>query len=273
MFKLRLLSTLLLLPLVIAGILFLPTMYVEICSGIAITIAIWEWLHMSVLKRSNVRFVLLIALLLFAFSIVFVGISPLWILYTALLWWICALAGICYYPKYAKVWQWDLLQPLMGFIMFIPPWLAFNGLHACADGPIWVLLGCALVWGADIGAYCFGKLFGKYKLIPHVSPNKTWAGLYGGFAASCLIMMAFYVWYRPEFEWYFAIFLALITSFFAVVGDLFESLLKRIYAVKDSGNLIPGHGGMYDRIDSLLAAFPVYFLCLYVLQNICVMRY
>ncbi len=273
MFKLRLLSTLILLPGVIAGILFLPTMYIEIASGLAVAAAMWEWLHMTVLKKSKTRFVLLVALLLFAVSIIFIGISPLWILYISMFWWICALAGICYYPENAKVWKWDLLQPLMGFIMFVPAWLAFNGLHACTDGPIWVLLGCALVWGTDIGAYCFGKLYGKNKLIPHVSPNKTWAGLYGGFIASIMIMMSFYLWYRPEFSWYFAIWLAVLTSFFAVVGDLFESMLKRIYAVKDSGNLIPGHGGMFDRLDSLFAAFPVYYLGLDILQNICIVPY
>lgn len=269
MFKLRLISTLLLLPLVILGILFLPNSYMQLATAVVITAAVWEWLHMSVFKNSNIRFALLVALLLFAASIVSMHVNYMWLYYFSLIWWIAALIGICYFPKFSNVWQQDILQPVMALLMFVPSWLAINTLHACKDGPVLVLLGCTLIWGADIGAYCCGKLWGKGKLIPHVSPNKTWAGLYGGFATSCIIMLTFYLWYKPEFNLIFALWLGIITTFFAVIGDLFESLLKRIYGVKDSGKLIPGHGGVYDRIDSFLAAFPVYFICLQMLQNIC----
>ncbi len=273
MFKLRLFSTIILVPLVILAILFLPAIYIQILSGIVVSIAMWEWLQMTVLKKSKVRFFLLIATILFALSIIFTSFNPVWLYYFSLIWWIFAFIGICYYPKYARIWKQDLLQPILAIMVFIPSWFAFSSLLTCDDGPIWVLLGCALVWSTDMGAYLFGKMFGRKKLIPDVSPNKTWAGLYGGFIVSGGVMLLFCAWYKPIFGWYYAIWLAFITVVFSVIGDLFESMLKRIYNVKDSGKIIPGHGGMFDRIDSLLAAFPIYFISLDLLLNICLFRY
>lgn len=268
MFKLRLMSTLVLLPLVIAGILFLPNLYIAIFSGAIISIAAWEWLHMTVLKNSKIRFILLAALIFLAISLLAIGIHPLWIYYFSLIWWLVAFIGICYYPDYTEIWHQHLFQPVVGLLLFLPGWLSFNTLHDQRHGPIYVLLGCALIWGADIGAYCFGRLWGKTKLAPTVSPNKTIAGLYGAFLTGFVIMLLFYITVKPNFNLFGAIWLALVTVGFAVIGDLFESMLKRIYGVKDSGNIIPGHGGMFDRLDSMVAAFPVYFLGLQILRHL-----
>ncbi len=268
MFKLRLLSTLLLLPLVIAGILFLPNVYVAIGSGVVFMVAAWEWLHMTVMKTSKIRFVLLLSLIVVAFSLLFVGFSQIWLYYLALLCWIGGFIGVCFYPRGTILWHDFFILPFVGLLMFVPSWLAFNSLHAQLPyGPEMVLLGCALIWGSDIGAYCCGKLWGKTKLAPHVSPGKTWAGFYGALGTGCLVMLGFYWWLEPSFTIIQALVLAVVTVIFAVIGDLVESMLKRIYGFKDSGNIIPGHGGAYDRIDSMLAAFPVYFLGLQILQN------
>lgn len=272
MFRLRLLTTILLLPIAIAGILFLPSKYIAVISGALIMIAAWEWLQMSVAKTVKIRLLLLSALALVAYSLLIAGLQPMWMYYFALLWWLCALIGVCYYPNGKGIWKQISLQPLIGIVMFVPSWLAFNMLNAQVTfGPVWVLLGCALIWGADIGAYCAGKLWGKTKLIQEVSPGKTWAGLYGGLATGCLIMLVFYFWYKPDFNLIYAMWLAIITVIFAVIGDLYESMTKRIYGVKDSGKIIPGHGGMYDRIDSMLSAFPIYFLGLQILNNLHIM--
>lgn len=272
MFKLRLVSTVLLLPLAVAAILFLPNIYIAIISGLILAIAAWEWLQMSVLKDSKIRFLLLLSLIVVAYSLLSVGLHPMWILYSALLWWLCAFIGVLYYPEGNSIWREWMLQPFIGIVLFVPAWLSFNTLHAQSIfGPVWVLLGCALIWGADIGAYIFGKLWGKNKLLASVSPGKTWAGLYGGIATSCLIMVIFYFWYKPDFNIIQAIWLAMMTVTFAVIGDLFESMQKRIYGVKDSGKIIPGHGGIFDRIDSMLAAFPIYFLGLQILHNLRIM--
>jgi len=268
MFKLRVLSALVLLPLVVIAILKLPTVYVAVASGLFFALAAWEWLNMTVLKSMSVRLFLLLMLCVVAYSLLSSGIPVEWVYWLSLIWWIWGFIGICYYPRGAKIWRYVLLQPFVGLVLFVPAWLAFNELHATEQGPIWVLLGCCLIWGADIGAYCSGKLFGKTKLVESVSPGKTWAGLYGALAAGCLIIAIFYYWYNPDFSLIYAIWLALITIILSVIGDLVESLLKRVYGVKDSGNLIPGHGGAFDRIDSMLAAFPIYVLGLQIIQNL-----
>ncbi|HSX20924.1 MAG TPA: phosphatidate cytidylyltransferase [Gammaproteobacteria bacterium] len=273
MFKLRLMSTLVLLPLAIAGILYLPNLYIMILSSAIIAIAALEWLRMSMPKNAYVLLFLLCALMAVAAGLIYGTNKPLWLYEISLVWWLGALIGVCYYPRYAANWKQQVYQPIIGIIMFVPAWLAFNTLHAQRSGPVLVLLGCALIWGADIGAYCFGKLWGKTKLLPEVSPNKTWAGLYGGLFTACIIISVYYIIYKPPFTIVEALGVALITFTFAVIGDLFESMVKRIYGVKDSGSIIPGHGGMYDRIDSMLAAFPVYFLCIQTLELLAEMKH
>lgn len=269
MFKLRLLSTVVLVPLVVAAILLLPSIYIAIGSTLAFGVAAWEWLQMTQLRDSKpTLFILLISLFAVAYSLLAAGLSPTWLFYPAVLWWLVALIGVCFYPNGTEIWRGLLLQPIIGLIMFVPAWLAFNSLHAkLVYGPQLVLLGCVLVWGSDIGAYCFGKLWGKKKLAPQVSPGKTWAGFYGALTTGCLVMLAYHLIFTPAFSLGGGIILAIATVMFAVIGDLVESMLKRIYGFKDSGNLIPGHGGMYDRLDSMLAAFPIYFLGLQILQN------
>jgi phosphatidate cytidylyltransferase len=268
-FKLRLISALVLLPIVVISILKLPNIYVAIASAVVFAIAAWEWLRMTVIKTAAVRLLLLSLLIFVACDLVALGFVGHWVYWLSITWWVVGLIGICYYPLGQRIWQALLLQPLIGLLMFVPAWLAFNQLHAqTPNGPIWVLLGCSLIWGADIGAYCTGKLWGKAKLVEHVSPGKTWVGFYGALITGCLLMTAFYVVYKPSFGYVYALWLALLTVVFSVIGDLVESLFKRVYGFKDSGNIIPGHGGMYDRIDSMLAAFPVYVLGLQILLNL-----
>lgn len=123
----------------------------------------------------------------------------------------------------------------------------------------------ALVWVADIGAYFSGKRFGKRKLAPHVSPGKSWEGLIGGLLLSLLLTVVVGL-YR---DWSFGEFLlalpaAALVVLISVVGDLTESMFKRQSGIKDSSNLLPGHGGVLDRIDSLTAAVPVFAVLLWL---------
>jgi phosphatidate cytidylyltransferase len=119
----------------------------------------------------------------------------------------------------------------------------------------WVVSIFAMVWGNDTGAYLTGHYFGKTKLAPRVSPNKTWEGFAGGLVAS--IVGAFLLTIPIHLPWYAALTMGIFTAIAATLGDLAESLLKRGAGVKDSGRLIPGHGGMLDRMDSLLFAVMV----------------
>jgi len=126
-----------------------------------------------------------------------------------------------------------------------------------------VLFLLILIWAADIGAYFAGKFFGKNKLCPSVSPGKTLEGVYGGIALTQVVAITYvYITTQTPLLNDFLIFsfLALSVSLVSVLGDLFESVLKRIAEVKDSGNILPGHGGILDRIDSLTSSAPIFFI-------------
>ncbi|VAW49419.1 Phosphatidate cytidylyltransferase [hydrothermal vent metagenome] len=125
-----------------------------------------------------------------------------------------------------------------------------------------VLLSLFIIWAVDTGAYFSGKRFGKTKLAPHVSPGKTWEGVWGGVALAFVISLMGVMWLQVELTisiWFFTILLAAI-ALFSVLGDLFESVLKRQAGLKDSGTIFPGHGGILDRADSLLIAVPMMYV-------------
>jgi phosphatidate cytidylyltransferase len=144
--------------------------------------------------------------------------------------------------------------------------IALMALHLLE--PMLVLFLLILIWSADIGAYFAGKLFGKTKLCPSVSPGKTLEGMFGGIVLAQVFAISYvYVSTQAPLLGDFLIFslIALVVSIVSVLGDLFESVLKRIAEVKDSGNILPGHGGMLDRIDSLTSSAPIFFLLIVVL--------
>ena len=154
-----------------------------------------------------------------------------------------------------------------GTLAVVPAWCALGLIHASQpNGHRWLLLALFLVWSADTGAYFAGrkfggKLFGRRKLAPRISPNKTIEGLLGGLLLSLVVAMVGAPLAGATVDQLPAIALVALASIsFSVVGDLFESLLKRHINVKDSGSLIPGHGGVLDRVDSVLAALPVFAL-------------
>ena len=126
-----------------------------------------------------------------------------------------------------------------------------------------------LVWVADIGAYFSGRRYGRHKLAPGISPGKTWEGVAGGLVLNALwISLVFLLSDGWGISYLSFLVLGLITSAISVVGDLYESILKREAGLKDSGKLLPGHGGVLDRIDSIIAATPVFISGLYMLTAV-----
>ncbi|MBL4827597.1 MAG: phosphatidate cytidylyltransferase [Spongiibacteraceae bacterium] len=119
-----------------------------------------------------------------------------------------------------------------------------------------------LVASADIGAFFVGRAWGKAKLAPSVSPGKSWAGFWGGLVCSTVLATLIWLWLPIHVALFKVLAIAAITSLASVLGDLLESMVKRERGVKDSGVVLPGHGGMMDRLDSLSAASPVFTLCL-----------
>lgn len=147
-----------------------------------------------------------------------------------------------------------LLMCLTGWAVLLPTGLAMLDLHA--KGPWVLLMLMGLVWVADIGAYFTGRRFGKNKLAPSISPGKTWEGVAGGMLGASLYVLI--VWYFTSIAMLPAMLLAAWWWVgLAVIGDLFESLIKRQAGVKDSGALLPGHGGLLDRIDALTSTLPL----------------
>ncbi|ULJ59565.1 phosphatidate cytidylyltransferase [Wielerella bovis] len=149
---------------------------------------------------------------------------------------------------------------LIGWLLMLPFWFALVLLRPDSDHAVHLLAVMLLVWLADSAAYFAGRAFGKHKLAPVLSPKKSWEGVIGG-----LLAVWIYVsyargqgWLFAEQSWFVAMFAATILTFVSIGGDLLESWLKRAAGIKDSSNLLPGHGGVFDRVDSLIAVLSVY---------------
>lgn len=265
MLKKRIITASLLAPLVIAA-LFLPNILFDVLIGLVVALAAWEYAQLIKLPSPTHQYTYLAILLILFVLGLFVPLSYMFIATT---WWLAASFFIIKFPLGKTQWfAWRWVPPVVGAIMICPAAIGLCELHRLPSGWGWVLLLLLIVWSADIGAYFVGKYFGKQPLAPLISPKKTVQGLYGGLVA-VIIVAGIYV-----FFWHFSIFsepyfliLILLVFMLSVIGDLVESAIKRWMDVKDSGNLLPGHGGILDRIDSLLAAAPVFALGVLLLLN------
>ncbi len=278
--KQRIITALILAPLVILGIFKLPLIGFIIALTAITLLGFWEWTQFT---ESNSRIAALVP------AVVVTGLSFLFILpdaaslnqlatphYTVLAlgfaWWIIASGMAITYPKTTNLWQNSkALRHVFGFLTLIPFLWSVIILRASDisvdpyHGAKLVLYVCFLVWAADSGAYFAGKSMGKRKMAPHVSPNKTIEGLIGGIIAALIVGWLFAGWFDIQFTSpIHMVIITLITVVISVLGDLVESMFKRVSGIKDSSNIIPGHGGILDRIDSLTAAFPVFALLYYV---------
>lgn len=191
-----------------------------------------------------------------------------YILWLALVWWLIALLLILSYPRTAVFWQKsNLLRLIFGLLTIIPFFWGMISLRYSNhnDNSVfgsWISLYLMfLVWSADSSAYIFGRALGRHKLAPKISPGKTWEGLISGLLISTIIAWLFNYYVSLNVAPFKLIICSIVAVFFSIVGDLTESMFKREAGIKDSGCIIPGHGGMLDRIDSLTAAVPV-FACL-----------
>ena len=260
----RVTTALVLAPLAIAAVLFLPTPWLAAFVAALLLAGLWEWTRFAGLDDTLPRAGVLTANALMIAALVWGsgrGLVPLKL--TALLgvlWWAVVPLWLAQ-PTFASTDTQGarVLKLLAGSLCVLPAWCALGWLHAEPLGPRWTLFAIALVWAADSGAYFVGSKFGKHKLAPAISPGKTWEGVVGGMATAMLFAVV--ALKLLGLSWSALPALALLTAVTAgisVVGDLFESLMKRHAGMKDSGTIFPGHGGVMDRIDSLLAALPVF---------------
>lgn len=258
----RVITALLLLPVVIWCVFFAPdTTAFAAFAGAIIIVGAWEWTRMmgwqSVWQR--VPYVLLLAVAVVAFKLPQLQALPPVLYALSVGFWLLALRLVGGYPDNTALWARSLLLAPVGYLLLLPAWLGLTSLHAAS--PWWLMFLFLLVWGADTGAYFTGRALGKRKLAVAVSPGKTIEGMLGGLCLALLIAFGVAL-YKDLAGLRLIAFLGLclLTVLASVLGDLFESMVKRHAGMKDSGTIFPGHGGAMDRIDSLTAAAPVFAL-------------
>ncbi len=267
MFKARLLTSIILAPLALYAVFELPVLPFALLLDLVLLLAAWEWANLSGYQQTTERLVYVVVTALGlagAHWLQSVLSMPL-PLGVVLLFWLVALIWVVRFPAtcgWSRRWQ----RALVGWLVLLPCWFALVELKSLPQAELWLLCLLLLVWGADVGAYVAGKGFGRNKLAPKVSPGKTREGLWGGLVTCAAVGLGFSVWLElSALSCVLLMLLAICTGFMSVLGDLFESMLKRERGIKDSSRILPGHGGILDRIDSLTAAAPFFVFWLYFL--------
>lgn len=279
MLKYRILTGVILAPLIVLAILQLSYKWYALIIGVFILLAAWEWSDLAGLKAILYRglFVGCVAIALLALSqwslvfdwvsgfletpetVEYVGIID-WLVVLPALWWLFMSVVLRQFPdKLLRMRPRPRIKIIVGWFVLVMAWLFMTRLHFY--GVDMVLFFLLLIWFADIAAYFAGKSWGKAKLSPKISPGKTVAGMYGALGVTICYTVVTCLYYNfPAVMVLNFVMLSLLTVVFSVTGDLFESWVKRLRGVKDSGWILPGHGGILDRLDSLIAAIPIFYL-------------
>ena len=269
MLKQRIITGLILALAFLSAVIFLPTEALAVVLGGAMMVAAWEWTRLAVLNKveSLLFYLAMAAGMLGLYCFPEELQVDQWLLWTALLWW----SGITVIILRYKPVEVDhskgvvrLSKAMMGLVALLPAWWSLVQLHNYGSfGFELFIFTFLIVWFADVGAYFAGKSLGKNKLAPNVSPGKTIEGMLGGLVSVVLLSLVASVWFefKGQQQLLFIV-LSAVVAIYSVFGDLFESLMKRQAGIKDSSNLLPGHGGVLDRIDSVLAAAPLFLFAL-----------
>jgi phosphatidate cytidylyltransferase len=258
MLKQRIITAAILIPIVVALLFYLPPYAFLVVTGVFFLAAAYEFTSLMQL-RTPLQRVLYVAVMLGVMLLS--SIIPAQIILTlGFCWWIIALMLVSRYERGKPRTNVGIfMKGVMGVMLLVPCWVALNYIRNENEGIITLLYVFVLIWGADSAAYFVGKKWGKTKLSPKVSPGKSVQGAIGAVIfAIILTTIAAAASHSPTTILIDANILAVATVLFSILGDLFESMLKRQVNLKDSGNILPGHGGLLDRIDSLTAAVPIY---------------
>jgi len=264
----RVITALILLPILISAIFFAPNVWLYAIFSCAALAAAWEWSAIAGNKgAAQIGYVILTAAML-ALTWLARGWWP-WIMAISAIWWIYATWLLTQFPEnFDGKLPPPISMAILGQVLFLPTILATAELHAMHDGAYRLLYVFGVVFAADTGAYLAGRALGKHKLAPAISPGKSVEGAIGGLllvVAWSLTAGVFAFRADNRLEIVEIVVLSLVVGVVSIVGDLTESMFKRLAGVKDSGTLLPGHGGALDRVDSLLAALPVMALGVHLL--------
>lgn len=239
-----------------------------------VLLAGWEWCTLAAIKTALGKFFYLLSLSLC------LAASALWLnlfdsldmsrgqdfaLFASILWAVIFL-WVQGYPSSAILWSAKPVLAILGLLLLSSTWVAILLIIHQPQGQWLLLLAVGVVALADIGGYVAGNLFGKHKLAPVISPGKTWEGFFGGLFSQLLLIILLMFFFPFTVTPLMLVLLIIPVSLYSVLGDLFESMLKRYQGVKDSSQILPGHGGVLDRIDGLMAALPL-FILLYLLLS------
>jgi len=236
---------------------------------LAVLVAGWEWADLARLKSNAGKIGFLCTLLVVLASVNYLleaqnvfnqqlgyQISA----YIIVLWAIIFL-WIQGYPSSAVLWASKPIMMLLGLILLVSTWVALAAILHQENGRWLLLFAIAIVVLADVGGYIAGNLFGRHKLAPVISPGKTWEGMLGGLALQLLLIFVVKTLF-PSTNVFDLFLLVIPVALCSVIGDLFESMLKRHRGLKDSSSLLPGHGGVLDRLDGIMAAMPMFVVVL-----------
>jgi phosphatidate cytidylyltransferase len=269
MLKQRIITGVILAASLLAAVLTLPLAPLAMLLGAVVAIAAWEWSALAGFHAVWARLLYAAVGCLGMFALYHycqLGAAPVLehvqpFLGLACLWWAIALLWVKGFPASAALWGGRPMLSLMGMLVLLPPWLSVVYLLTYEDGRLLLLAMIIVVAAADIGAYFSGRRWGRRKLAVEVSPGKSWEGFWGGLAACILLaIIAAYGFQPPQLSAVALLAIVVFTALASVLGDLVESMVKRHRGVKDSGVLLPGHGGFCDRIDGITAAAPVFGL-------------
>lgn len=262
MLKYRILTALLLIPLLIWGICSAPPVLYKLLCALVITLSAWEWAQFIGFNTKTLSLVYIVVVFV---GIIFATCMPIkTILSITTLIWLWAFVAVAMYSRggQAEGFQYSWIRAIAGVFFLSAMWLSLVNLRYTENfGAGWVLLSLFMVWATDTGGYFVGRLCGRHSLALRVSPKKTWEGFCGGLGLALLVAFVglFTLSIPTGHRWIF-MGIALMTALFASMGDLTVSLLKRQVGLKDSGNILPGHGGILDRVDSVAAGLVIFNL-------------
>ena len=283
MLKQRIITAIILALIFITATVFLSSFSYSLFVTIVVLAASWEWCAFIGLAKqvAKVSYLATLGSMIIALYF-FLGIVPESlvinsyragiILGLGILFWVLTFFMLKDYPSNSDRWNNKSKIALMGLMALIPTWVGIVQIKYLNPQGFLLLGMVVMVAAADIGAYFIGKRIGKNRLAPSLSPNKTWEGVLGGFAA-CLLVGILLIWLLHSYlitlsnvQILILVLLSLVVTLFDVIGDLLESMLKRNRDLKDSGKILPGHGGILDRVDGLLAVTPIFVLTFLIIE-------